>query len=276
GECDVMSTPSASQLSVIKQNPALSLSVQSGMHVAFLALNTRKPPFNNVKVRQAIASAINIDNLLQAVYFDTGLPANSLLPTLSWGYNPSLPERKPDLKRARQLLKEAGLEKGFEMQVLVQPDARPYNPDAVKTAQLIRSDLAKVGIKLKIVQREWPVIEGRLTKGQYDSLLSGWIADNADPDNFFRQLLSCSAVERGNNYSRWCSPAFDQLLDDAVTTPQLSFRLRNYYYAQTLLNEQLPLIPLAHALRTQVSRSDIEGLTLMPFGGTSFNQAHRE
>ncbi|WP_041234288.1 ABC transporter substrate-binding protein SapA [Aeromonas veronii] len=276
GECDVMSTPAASQLSVIKEHPDLSLSVQSGMNVAFLALNTRKPPFNNVKVRQAIASAINVDNLLQAVYFDTGLPANSLLPPLSWGYNPSLPERKPDLKRARQLLKEAGLEQGLEMQVLVQPDARPYNPDAVKTAQLIRSDLAKVGIKLKIVQQEWPVIERRLLNGQYDSLLSGWIADNADPDNFFRQLLSCSAVERGNNYSRWCSPAFDQLLDDAVTTPQLSFRLRNYYYAQTLLNEQLPLIPLAHALRTQVTRSDIEGLTLMPFGGTSFNQAYRE
>lgn len=276
GECDVMSTPAASQLSVIKQHPDLSLSVQSGMNVAFLALNTRKPPFDNVKVRQAIASAINIDNLLQAVYFDTGLPANSLLPPLSWGYNPSLPERKPDLKRAHQLLKEAGLEKGFEMQVLVQPDARPYNPDAVKTAQLMRSDLAKVGIKLKIVQQAWPVIEGRLAKGQYDSLLSGWIADTADPDNFFRQLLSCSAVERGNNYSHWCSPAFDQLLDDAVTSTQLAFRLRNYYYAQTLLNEELPLIPLAHALRTQVSRSDIEGLMLMPFGGTTFNQAHRE
>ncbi|MNF79204.1 Periplasmic dipeptide transport protein precursor [compost metagenome] len=140
----------------------------------------------------------------------------------------------------------------------------------------MRSDLAKIGVKLKIVQQAWPVIETRLAKGQYDSLLSGWIADNADPDNFFRQLLSCAAVERGNNYSRWCSPAFDQLLDDAVTTPQLAFRLRNYYYAQSLLNEQLPLIPLAHALRTQVSRSDIQGLTLMPFGGTTFNQAHRE
>ncbi|WP_421220123.1 ABC transporter substrate-binding protein SapA [Aeromonas enteropelogenes] len=276
GECDVMSTPVASQLSVIKQHPDLNLSVQSGMNVAFLALNTRKPPFNDIKVRQAIASAINIDNLLQAVYFDTGLSANSLLPPLSWGYNPSLPQRKQDLKRARLLLKQAGLEQGFEMQVLVQPDARPYNPDAIKTAQLMRNDLARVGIRLKIVQQAWPVIERRLMKGQYDSLLSGWIADNADPDNFFRQLLSCSAVERGNNYSRWCNPAFDQLLDDAVTTPQLAFRLRNYYYAQTLLNEQLPLIPLAHALRTQISRSDIEGLQLMPFGGTVFNQAYRE
>lgn len=276
GECDVMSTPAASQLSVIKQKPELSLSVQSGMNVAFLALNTRKPPFNKVQVRQAIASAINIDNLLQAVYFETGQAANSLLPPLSWGYNPSLPMRKPDLQRARQLLKEAGFEQGFEMQVLVQPGSRPYNPDALKTAQLIRNDLARIGIKLKIVQQEWPITQARLARGQYDSLLSGWIADNADPDNFFRPLLSCAAVERGNNYSRWCSPAFDQLLDDAVTTPQLAFRLRNYYYAQTLLNEQVPLIPLAHALRTLASRSDIQGLSLMPFGGTVFNQAHRE
>lgn len=276
GECDVMSTPSASQLSVIDKDPQLNLSIQSGMNVAFLALNTRKAPFNKVQVRQALASAINVQNLLQAVYFETGQPATSLLPPLSWGYNPSLQPRKPDLKLARQLLKEAGLPQGFEMQVLVQPGARPYNPDGLKTAQLMRSDLAKIGVKLKIVQQAWPVIEARLARGQYDSLLSGWVADNADPDNFFRQLLSCAAVERGNNYSRWCSPAFDQLLDDAVTTPKLAFRLRNYYYAQTLLEEQLPLIPLAHALRTQVSRSDIEGLTLMPFGGTTFNQAHRE
>ncbi|WP_349922048.1 ABC transporter substrate-binding protein SapA [Aeromonas veronii] len=276
GECDVMSTPSASQLSVIDKDSHLNLSVQSGMNVAFLALNTRKAPFNKVKVRQAIASAINVQNLLQAVYFETGQPAVSLLPPLSWGYNPSLHLRKQDLKLARQLLAEAGFPHGFEMQVLVQPGARPYNPDGLKTAQLMRSDLAKIGVKLKIVQQAWPVIETRLAKGQYDSLLSGWVADNADPDNFFRQLLSCAAVERGNNYSRWCSPAFDQLLDDAVTTPQLAFRLRNYYYAQTLLGEQLPVIPLAHALRTQVSRNDIEGLALMPFGGTTFNQAHRE
>lgn len=276
GECDVMSTPSASQLSVIDKDSHLDLSVQSGMNVAFLALNTRKAPFNKVQVRQALASAINVQNLLQAVYFETGQSAASLLPPLSWGYNPSLPQRKPDLTLARQLLKDAGYPNGFDMQVLVQPGARPYNPDGLKTAQLMRSDFAKIGVSLKIVQQAWPVIETRLAHGQYDSLLSGWIADNADPDNFFRQLLSCAAVERGNNYSRWCSPAFDQLLDDAVTTPQLAFRLRNYYYAQSLLNEQLPLIPLAHALRTQVSRSDIQGLTLMPFGGTTFNQAHRE
>ena len=157
GECDVMSTPSASQLSVIDRDAHLNLSVQSGMNVAFLALNTRKAPFNKVQVRQALASAINVQNLLQAVYFETGQPAASLLPPLSWGYNPSLTQRKPDLTLARQLLRDAGYPNGFEMQVLVQPGARPYNPDGLKTAQLMRSDLAKIGVKLKIVQQAWPV-----------------------------------------------------------------------------------------------------------------------
>lgn len=276
GECDVMSYPSASQLSVIQQHDDLTLAVQPGMNVAFLALNTRKPPFNKVQVRQAIASAINVPNLLQAVYFGTGQGANSLLPPRSWGYDPSSPVRKQDLARARTLLEEAGLPQGFEMQVLVGPGSRPYNPDALKTAQLIRNDLAEVGIRLRIVQQEDPVIEQRLRRGNYDSLLSGWMADNADPDNFFRQLLSCNAVAQGNNDSRWCNPAFDQLLDDAVGSGQLSFRLRNYYYAQRMLNEQLPLIPLAHALRIQASRKDVLGLELMPFGGTSFNQVHRK
>ena len=190
---------------MIDKDSHLDLSVQSGMNVAFLALNTRKAPFNKVQVRQALASAINVQNLLQAVYFETGQSAASLLPPLP-GVTTLLPQRKPDLKLARQLLKDAGYPNGFEMQVLVQPGARPYNPDGLKTAQLMRSDFAKIGVSLKIVQQAWPVIETRLAHGQYDSLLSGWIADNADPDNFFRQLLSCAAVERATTTAAGAAP----------------------------------------------------------------------
>ena len=158
--------------------------------------------------------------------------------------------------------------------MLVQPGARPYNPDGLKTAQLMRSDLAKIGVSLKIVQQAWPVIETRLA-GQYDNLLSGWIADNADPDSFFRQLLSCAAVERGNNYSRWCSLAFDQLLDDAGDHP-----------AARLPPAQLLLCPVpaqravaahsagpcpAHAGESQRH----PGAEAHALRGTTFNQAYR-
>ncbi|MGL5948497.1 MAG: ABC transporter substrate-binding protein [Aeromonas sp.] len=276
GACDVMSTPVANQLPFIQAQPQLNLSVQSGMNVAYLALNTHRPPFNDVRVRQAIASAIDTSQILDAVYFETGIAAQSLLPPQSWGFNPNLKPRKRNIAHAKQLLKEAGYADGFTMEVLAHPHARAYNPDAVKTAQLLRRDLAKVGIKLDLVRREWAVIRRRVNIGEYDSVLTGWMAQNAEPDNFLRQLLSCAAIDRGNNVSRWCSPAFDQLLDDALATEELAQRLHNYYAAQELLSEQMPVIPLAHAMRTQVKREEVQGVQILPFIGTSFRQSYKE
>lgn len=276
GECDVMSYPAASQIAVIQAHNDLSLSVQSGMNVAFLALNTRQPPLNNAKVRQALALAINRSNLLHAVYYNTGEPARSLLPPLSWGFDPALPPVQSDLAAARKLLKEAGVAKGFEMRLLAPVGSRSYNPDPLKTAQLIRNDLAALGVKVKIQKLEQAVLDNAVDNGRYDAVLGGWQADSIDPDNFFRQLLGCQAIASGSNMSRWCSPSFEQLLDDAVSTQQLGFRIRNYYYAQKVLAEEMPLIPLAHALQTQASRHDIQGVQMNPLGGTLFNGAYRD
>ena len=276
GECDVMSYPAASQIGVIQSDPELSLSVQSGMNVAFVALNTRQPPLNDVRVRQALSLAINRDNLLHAVYYDTGEPARSLLPPLSWGFDPAQPPVRRDVAAAKQLLKEAGMAKGFEMRLLAPVGSRSYNPDPLKTAQLIRNDLALIGVKVKIQKLEQSVLDHAIDNGRYDAVLGGWQADNNDPDNFFRQLLGCQAIASGSNMSRWCSPSFEQLLDDAVSTQQLGFRIRNYYYAQKVLAQEVPLIPLAHALQTQASRYDIQGVQMNPLGGTLFNGAYQE
>ncbi|ENY70547.1 ABC transporter substrate-binding protein SapA [Aeromonas diversa] len=276
GECDVMSYPAASQIGVIQSHPELSLSVQSGMNVAFVALNTRQPPLNDVRVRQALSLAINRDNLLHAVYYDTGEPARSLLPPLSWGFDPAQPPVRRDVAAAKQLLKEAGMAKGFEMRLLAPVGSRSYNPDPLKTAQLIRNDLALIGVKVKIQKLEQSVLDHAIDNGRYDAVLGGWQADNNDPDNFFRQLLGCQAIASGSNMSRWCSPSFEQLLDDAVSTQQLGFRIRNYYYAQKVLAQEVPLIPLAHALQTQASRYDIQGVQMNPLGGTLFNGAYQE
>lgn len=276
GECDVMGYPAASQVKVIQEHDDLALSVQSGMNVAFLALNTRQPPFNDVRVRQALAYAINRENLQQAVYFGTGEVARALLPSLSWGYDPATVLPSPDLVLARKLLAEAGLGQGFEMTLLLQSGTRPYNPDPRKSAQLIRNDLAAIGIRVKIQVQEWSVMQRTLEAGRYDAVLTGWQADNTDPDSFFRQLLGCHAIAAGSNVSRWCDPGFEQLLDDAVSSAQMGFRIRNYYYAQQMLTSQMPLIPLAHALQTQASRRDVQGLIMTPLGGTLFNGAYRK
>lgn len=87
GECDVLAYPAASQLSVLRDDPRLRISMRSGMNIAYLAFNTSKPPLNQLKVRQAIAYAINNERLMQSIYYGTAETAASILPRASWAYD---------------------------------------------------------------------------------------------------------------------------------------------------------------------------------------------
>lgn len=86
----MIATPAASQLPFIRDHQHTDVDVQSNMNTTYLALNTKKKPLSDVRVRQAIAMAINKDNLQQAVFYDTGETASSLLPLASWAHHPNL------------------------------------------------------------------------------------------------------------------------------------------------------------------------------------------
>ena len=115
------------------------------------------------------------------------------------------------------------------MTLWVQPGERAYNPDALKTAQLVQADLARLGIRVTITQLKWSIMRTQLREGRHDGVIMGWAADTADPDNILRPLLSCDAAHQGGlNISAWCNPQFDRLLDDALTTRRLSQRVQDY------------------------------------------------
>ncbi|MFP2770443.1 ABC transporter substrate-binding protein SapA [Oceanisphaera sp. KMM 10153] len=276
GECDVMAHPATSQLSVIKQHPELALSQATGMNVAVLALNTRKPPFNDIRVRKALSLALNRTDILQAVYFDIGSLAESLLPPVSWGHDPNLLMPLPDQVRARWLLAQADLSDGFNMTLLVPSGARTYNPDGLKTGQLIQRRLAELGIKVKLLNLEEQILRRELLEGHQDAVLTGWSADTPDPDNMLRNLLSCQAIAAGTNASRWCHPLFEQQLDLALTEPQLDSRIGHYQLAQQLAYQDMPVIPLVHSQRLQAYRQQVKGLRLLPYGSVAFHQAYKE
>lgn len=277
GECQVMAYPAASQLTFIRKQSRLMLDVEGNLNTAFLAINTEKRPFNDPRVRQAIAMGINRDNLLNAVYYDSGEWANSLLPPMSWAHNPNLTEYGYDPAGARALLKEANIASGLTMNLWIPTGARPYNPDALKMAQLISSNLANIGIRVKLIQMRWPQMRMLLREGRHDAVLFGWSADTSDPENFFRPLLSCAAIStQGYNFSRWCDRQFDGLLDQASATPYLRSRIEAYQQAQTLISEQLPLIPLAHSLNIYAAWKNLHNLEQTPLGGLSFHRAFRD
>ncbi|WP_341501507.1 ABC transporter substrate-binding protein [Gallaecimonas sp. GXIMD4217] len=276
GECDVTSLPVASELDVIADRPELKLQSKPGLNVGFWAFNTERPPLNIPKVRQALALAVDHDSMLQAVYYGTGTKARSLLPSSSWAFDEQAPEPKQDLELARELLAEAGFEKGFDLDIWAMPISRSYNPNARKMAELLQAELAKLNIRVRIVSYDWNSFRRRLARGEHDSVLIGWNSDNTDPDNFFTPVLSCSALASDANRANWCDPAFDALLAQALSTADRELRRKYYLEAQRYLAEQMPVVPIAHSLRFLASQTDVEGMELKAFGAISFVRARRQ
>jgi cationic peptide transport system substrate-binding protein len=275
-ECDVTAHPSSAQLSILAQRDDINVFKETNLNIGYWAFNTERPPFDDLRVRKALVHAIDIDKIMQAVYFGNGTRAESILPPTSWAFEAqaSMPRFDPEL--AKKLLKEAGLPMGFNMTIWAMPVSRIYNPNARKMAELMQSDLRKVGVNVSIVEYEWNTFIQRVGEHLHDSVLLGWAADTPDPDNFFSPLLSCTATFSGKNPANWCNPEFDLLLTQALDTTDLAKRKKYYDDAQRMIIEQLPLLPIAHGMRFQASSTDVEGIELGPFGAISLDNARKK
>ncbi|NAW63841.1 ABC transporter substrate-binding protein SapA [Photobacterium halotolerans] len=274
-ECDVLSSPVASQLPVIKNNPDFELIAQTAMNVAFLAINNNIPALQDVRVRQALNLAINRENLLDSVYYGTGTKAKTLLPPMSWAHDDHLADLNYDPDAAIALLKEAGYSNNLHLILAVPMEPRPYNPSPRKTAELIQADLRAVGVDVTLLLQDRPLRPGSVAQKGIDLTLTGWVADNGDPDNFLRPLLSCSAKQAGLNVANWCNLQFDNLLELASRTTKLDQRMDYYQYAQEILRDEVPVIPLAHGIHYQIHHKSLHGLHLSPFGTRSFSNVYR-
>lgn len=275
GECDVIPYPLVNELQQLDVDESIQVSSAVNPNIAYWGFNTARPPFDQPQVRQALSHAVNRQAIIQAIYNGTARQASGILPETSWAFTELDQTHSYDPTRARQLLTQAGFPQGFSMRIWAMPVQRAYNPNAQRMAELIQADLAQIGVRAEIVSYEWNEFRRRLDQGEHDTVLIGWVADNADPDNFFRPILSCAAAQGGNNRTNWCDPDFDQLLEQALAEPVASNRRQLYQAIETYALQQAPLMPIANSLRFQAHRADISGVELPPYGAISFRHARR-
>lgn len=276
GECDVIPYPLVEELALLDTGDEIKITSTVNPNIAFWAFNTNRPPFDDAKVRRAMAHAINRQALIQTVYNGNARLATGILPETSWAFSPVDLTYGHNPERARELLTEAGYPDGFSFEIWAMPVQRAYNPNAQKMAELIQADLAQVSVQANIVSYEWNAFRRRLARDEHDSVLIGWIADNADPDNFFRPLLSCAALNVGTNRANWCDPKFDDLLLRAITVDSREERKNLYQEAENWVYREVPLVPIANSMRFQAFRSDIHGVEVPAYGGLNFRHAYRQ
>ncbi|MGE1158135.1 ABC transporter substrate-binding protein [Pantoea agglomerans] len=271
-ECQVMPFPNPADLEKMRANPDITLEQKAGLNTGFLAFNTTKAPTDNVKVRQALAMAINKPAIIDAIFKGTGTVAKNILPPGVWSADKDLKDYDYDPEKAKALLQQAGVKPGTEIALWAMPVQRPYNPNARRMAEMIQSDWAKVGIKANIVSYEWGEYLKRVRSGEHQAALMGWTTATGDPDNFFGPLYSCTSAQGGSNSSKWCYQPFEKLITEARAEPDQGKRTALYLQAQQMMHDQMPAVMIAHSTIFEPVRKSVSGYQVDPFGKHIFYQ----
>lgn len=245
---------------------------KAGLNTGFLAFNTQKAPLDNVKVRQALATAINKNAIIDAVFQGTGSAAKNLLPPGVWSADSELKDYEYDPEKARSLLKEAGFDNGMTIDLWAMPVQRPYNPNAKRMAEMIQADWAKVGVKTNIITFEWGEYLNRIKNGEHQAALMGWTTATGDPDNFFGPLFTCTSANGGSNSAKWCYKPFDEIISQAKVITDQEKRAVLYKKAQQMMHEQIPAVMIAHSTIFEPIRNEVTGYEIDPFGKHIFYQ----
>jgi dipeptide transport system substrate-binding protein len=271
GECHVMPYPNPADLPAMRKNPNIRVLEQPGLNIGYLAYNTMKKPFDDVRVRKALNMAINKKAIIDAVYLSTGVAAKNPIPPTMWSYNDDIRDDPFDPAAAKKLLAEAGYPNGFDTDLWAMPVQRPYNPNARRIAELMQADLAKLGVKAEIKSYEWGEYRKRVENGEHMMAQFGWTGDNGDPDNFLHTLLGCEAARVGGaNTAKFCNAPFEELVLKAKELSDQGERTELYRKAQIIFKDQAPWFTIAHAVQLVPVRKEVVDFKLSPFGRHTF------
>lgn len=270
GECDVMAFPNPADLEAMRTDSRVSLLSQEGLNIGYWGFNTTRKPFDDKRVRQAMNYAVNKQAIVDAIYQGAGKAAKNPIPPSMWSYNDGVKDYPYDPEKARALLTDAGLAGGFETDIWSMPVQRPYNPNARRMAEMIQADLSKIGVKASIVTYEWAEYLKRARAGEHQTILLGWSSNNGDPDDFLNTTLGCAAAKNGTNRALWCFQPYDDLMQQARQTADVSTRTELYKKAQVIFKDEAPWLPIAFSVMYEPVRKQVVDYRVDPKGSHKF------
>jgi peptide/nickel transport system substrate-binding protein len=239
----------------------------------YMGFNLKHPFFQDRRVRQAIAHAIDKQEIVDVVLFGLGKPATGPYVPNTWPYNPKVKEYEYNPGKARQLLKEAGWEDRKGNGTL-EKDGRPFqftiftnmgNSTRMNTATIIQWRLAKIGIKVDIRALEWSTFVNQfIDKRRFEAVILGW-SIGFDPDQY-DIWFSGKTKEKEFNFVGYNNPEVDALLEKGRRTFDIEARKKIYYRMQEILAEDLPYIFLYVPEATPIVNARFMGIKPSPIG----------
>ncbi len=227
-----------------------------------------RPPFNNVKLRQAVASALNRQEIIDTVLMGRGtlsaaVPPGAVIYALPQSELAKLPFYKQDYELSKRLLKEAGYPDGFEFTCITSP----HSPDYVPFAEIMQRQLAKVGIKMNIIQKDWGITLKTWRAGDFISMIFAGIW-YPDPEGYSYNYFYSKA---SGNYFGFKDEKLDRLFEAQHTEANLEKRIKLWHELQRYQAEIVPCIwPYAMTARFEIVNERVKGYRFLSNNSRSF------
>jgi peptide/nickel transport system substrate-binding protein len=217
---------------------------------SYVLVNTTRKPFNDVRVRQAIAWALDREEVVSVAVDGHGVPLlGGCLPSNHWAYSNLVVYPKPDQAKAKQLLSQAGLSAGLKLEIIAAKAT-------AGVAQVIQQQLAKVGITATILQLESGAALTRIRAKDFDLQVTQW-GTLIDPDDFLYPMF---VTNGGWNRSGFSDPQVDKVLTQGRSVLDPSERKKIYLEAEKLIAEKAPYVFLYRPKRYAAFQSYVKGL----------------
>ena len=262
GGADIVYDVSPNDLDRFTGNNDIALIRSYNYMTQYMGMNCGKAPLDNVLLRQAIACAIDTDQIVQAVWKGLGRTATGpAATTIRYSIASKLKPIPRDVEKAKRLLKEAGYEKGLKLRL-----STNERKERIDMAVIMKEQLKEVGIDLSIEVLEWSKYLEMLSKGEHEIFEIGWTPDASDPDMVFYPCFHSSAIGGGANYT-WCNnPELDALILKGRRMLDSPERAAVYTEIQEKMMEFTPAVFQYNGEDAVGIRKHITGLRLSPYG----------
>ncbi|MFN8497067.1 MAG: ABC transporter substrate-binding protein [Anaerolineae bacterium] len=271
GETDVIDFVPFSQIDTLNASAGTKAQTFDIQQTAFIMLNNKQKPLDDVKVRQALAYATPKDAIIKNVYFGQAKPQNSPIPAGTY-WDPNLAGYPYDLEKAKQLMKESSAPNGFKLPMQV----RSGNTNFANTAVILKDAWSKIGVDVDIQNVETAVARQAYREGNYWSQPTGWTNDMNDPT----QIVNYGLRGDGGTFAYWTrynNPALNDLITKADLEQDPKKREQMYHDIQKMYQDDAPFIPLVYlgataGWRDYVQNFFIDGLSYYRFEDVKLNK----
>jgi peptide/nickel transport system substrate-binding protein len=267
GRVDIIESPPPAQFDVLRNTAGVQLSSYKIPRLAYLTMDVSKPPFNDVKIRQAISHAINYQELIQAGELGTAFPMCGLIPDGLMDIIPmdqSLCFYPYDVAKAKALMAESSAPNGFEVDLTFAPERNGGFPIE---AQLIQAYLSEIGIKANVQSLDVVAQVAKMAEGAYGLSLFVWNAGIPDADDTVGWLLDQSRLPTNESWvgSFWDDAQVQGDMQKARELTDVNARAALYTAANRKAMEQAIYVPLFQGSKVYAARDSIAGLDYSVF-----------